>query len=122
MVNLDWNTDVSEVFAFTIFRGVGDQTPEPYIRSSSVRLVDPFVSGGVLYCYQAAAIGASGLESARTEPVCATIDGNAVNPVSGSSETVANLHIPNVDSIECVVTLPGSSIVEDQLQDLSATH
>ena len=110
LVEVSWDTDVSVVFAFTVFRGVDGEIPVPYVRSTSVRIEDPAVSSGLEHCYQVAAVNTNNIPSARTEPVCITVGSEAVGTTADSFPA---LSIPDADAIDCLATFPDSPIIED---------
>lgn len=103
-VILQWNLpNVADVVAFDIYRGQGDETPGPYIRSSSDEVTDPSVTGGTKYCYIVRSVDASNNKSGFTDPpFCVTTSGNPISTENTvNTSTTAELIIPNHDPDNC---------------------
>ncbi len=113
-VELRWDISrIDDVVAFNVYRALSGETPELLLRSTSTRMTDTSVSGGIRYCYQIEAVDAAGNRSSRTDELCVTTQGSVVNQSGGSAGAIiGNLTLPNVDNISCDAVFP-TAISED---------
>lgn len=112
-VELSWDISrIDDVIAFNVYRGLSGAVPELLLRSTSTRMIDASVSGGLRYCYLIEAVDAAGNRSAQTEELCVVTQGSVVTQTGGSAGVVGDLMVPNVDNINCDATFP-TNITED---------
>ena len=65
------------------------------VSSAGAQIVDAAVTAGVQYCYTISATDASGTESARSSPTCATAGGTAAPPTpTGLVATYVDVPVP----------------------------
>ncbi len=121
-MNLIWGqNDIADVVAFNVYRSAGDGAPILQTKVTSTVLTDTKVSSGTTYCYQVAAIDASGNASELSEADCADTPGAMVRTEANNNivtaEPLAGLNIPDLDALECTETWELSSIVEPMTVD-----
>jgi len=113
-VVLRWDqSNIPDVVAFNVSRGLPGAQLEPLLRSTSTRVTDRSVSGGTTFCYVVQAVDAAGNLSEPSNQLCVNTDGSAVG---GDTETIAGLIVPDIDSVSCTATL-ASSITSDLTLD-----
>lgn len=78
-ISLSWShPNNDDVASYTIRRSVGTGALSDYLASTSLSVTDANVVGGTEYCYQVVALDGSANESAPTEVLCTTTEGEAI--------------------------------------------
>lgn len=105
-MRISWDqTEIGDVAAFNIKRGVGSGTSTTLANVTATFLTDFSVMSGTQYCYQVTAVDASGNESASTPEVCENTLGTTVTtPDDTNNPGNSSLTTPMVDVSSLVCT------------------
>jgi len=118
-IDLFWvQSDIGDVVSFRVYRGnAPDAVLDPLVNVTSTQMTDATVSSGVDYCYQVAAVDASGNESEpRSEVLCVQTPNGAIGAPSVATSQVpplAGLTLPDVETINCDLQFTQSVISEN---------
>lgn len=113
-VTLTWSiTSIDDVVAFNVDRKIQGEEFRPLLRSTSTRITDVSVSGGIEYCYQIQSVDGASNTSDFTEPLCVNTSGTANSQMGGGSDTAASLFDPDVSDISCDAIFP-TAITESE--------
>lgn len=87
-VLVQWaQTGIDDVVAFNVFRGQGGSANTLLAPVSSTFLIDADVESGTEFCYRVTAEDAAGNESASTDVLCTTTEGQVVTTTEGPGTT-----------------------------------
>lgn len=105
-IDLIWGqSSIGDVVGFDVYRGRAGETITYLTTVTSSVMTDITVMSGVEYCYQVAAIDASGNESPRSDVDCHVADGTVLEPntIEGASAVppLAGLSIPKLENLLC---------------------
>jgi len=105
-IDLQWTqTDIADVASFNVYRGpTADAVQDLLVSVTSTFVTDATVSSGIQYCYQVAAVDASGNVSERSEAQCFQTP-NGANSIPPDMESavppLAGLSLPDTENIDC---------------------
>lgn len=119
-IELIWGqSDIADVAAFNMYRGNDETDLQLLFTVTDTFASDTTISGSATYCYQGAAVDASGNESERSGVICVDVGEDGMLSMSGTGGSAdfpfyQELNLPDPDTVACERTL-GPTDVESSI-------